>query len=82
MDAGIVTAIITGILSLTGVIVTNMMSNSKMQNQMEVSIKLTDSKLTALKESVDKHNNFAMKIPVIENDIKNLKDEIAEIKKK
>lgn len=82
MDAGIVTAIITGVLSLTGVVVTNMMSNNNMQKKMEISLAVTDTKIQGLKESVDKHNSFATKIPVLENEIANLKADIAQLKSK
>jgi len=82
MDAGIITAIITGVLSLIGVIVTNMMSNDKMQSQMKIAQAITDTKLDNLTSAVNKHNSFATKIPVLENEISNLKNEVAELKKK
>lgn len=81
MDAGIVTAIITGILSLVGVIVTNMMSNNKMQSQMQIAQAITDTKITQLTDAVNKHNSFATKIPVLENEIQNLKNDISALKK-
>ena len=80
MDS-IIVAIITGVLSLLGVIVTNMSSNRKIENQLEVHQAVTDTKLETLTEEVRKHNNFASRIPVIEKDIEYLKVEVADLKK-
>lgn len=81
MDVGIITAIITGVLSLVGVVVTNMMSNNKMQSQMQIAQAVTDTKIDALTSEVQKHNSFATKIPVLENEIKNIKADIDKLKK-
>ena len=80
MDS-IIVAIITGVLSLLGVIVTNISSNRKIENQLEVHQAVTDTKLETLTEEVRKHNNFASRIPVIEKDIEYLKVEVADLKK-
>ena len=77
----IVVAIITGVLSLVGVIITNVSSNRKIENQLEVHQAVTETKLESLTDEVRKHNNFASRIPVIEKDIEYLKDEVAELKK-
>lgn len=55
----IVAAIITGIVTLTGVLI----ANSKSQA-------VTDVKIEELTREVRKHNSFAEKIPVIEEQIK------------
>jgi len=68
----IITAIITGGLSLIGVIVSNVVSNRRVEMQLQTAQAVTDTKLEALTEEVKKHNNFASRIPVIENNIENL----------
>lgn len=55
----IVAAIITGIVTLAGVLI----ANSKSQA-------ITDVKIEELTREVRKHNSFAEKIPVIEEQIK------------
>lgn len=55
----IVAAIITGIVTLAGVLI----ANSKSQA-------VTDVKIEELTQEVRKHNSFAEKIPVIEEQIK------------
>ena len=73
MDAGIVSALITGGLALTGVIISNVMSNSKIQHTLDKSQAVTETKLENLKEElgdlkneVSKHNKFGERIPTIE----------------
>lgn len=58
MDAGIIISIITGALSLTGVILTNMNSNRKIEQQLQISMAVTDTKLEALTKQVEKHNQI------------------------
>ena len=69
MDA-IIVALITGGLSLVGVLVSNFMSSNaigtKLTHQLEVSQAVTNEKIDNLRKEVTKHNNFAERIPVIE----------------
>ena len=58
MDA-IIAALVSGIVTLTGVLI----ANSKSQA-------VTDIKIEELTREVRKHNSFAEKIPVIEEQIK------------
>ena len=74
-------SIITGALTLAGVIITNIGSNRKMQQQLEVHQAVTETKLENLTAEVRKHNDFAVKIPVLEQRITNCEDEIKEIKR-
>lgn len=83
--SAIIVAIITGGLSLVGVIITNASSNRQIENQLVTAQKITDVKIDQLTQEVRKHNTFAEKIPIIENrldraeqDIKDLKGEIHE----
>lgn len=81
MDSSITVSIITGVLTLIGVIITNSESNRKIEHKLEVSQAVTDTKLENLTQEVRKQTDFAMKIPVLEqrvitceNDIKTLKE--------
>lgn len=78
----VIVAFITGGLSLIGVIITNVTSNRKIEHQLEVHQAVTETKLESLTEEVRKHNNFASRIPVIENDVAYLKHEVESIQKK
>ena len=56
MDSAIWVSIISGVLTLTGVILTNMNSNRKIEQQLEVSMAVTNTKLEDLTKQVEKHN--------------------------
>jgi hypothetical protein len=62
----IVTAIITGGLSLLGVIITNISSNKKIEMQLMNAQAVTDVKLEQLTDEVRKHNSFADRITTLE----------------
>lgn len=76
----IIVAIITGCLSLIGVMITNSNSNKSIENKLAISQAVTDTKLDNLTEEVRKHNNFAMDIPVIKADINRLKTDVERLK--
>lgn len=62
----IITAIITGGLSLLGVIITNISSNKKIEMQLMNAQAVTDVKLEQLTDEVRKHNSFADRITTLE----------------
>lgn len=72
----IISALVTGLLSLAGVIISNVISNRKVESKLETAQAVTDTKIDELTREVREHNNFAMRMPVVENDIKHIKDEI------
>lgn len=69
---GIIAAAVTGGLALIGVIISNIMSNRKIEIQLDKQQAITDTKLEALTEEVKKHNNFAQRMPVVEEQIKDM----------
>lgn len=62
----IITAIITGGLSLVGVIITNVSSSKKIEAQLMTAQAVTDTKIETLTEEVRKHNTFADRITALE----------------
>lgn len=68
---GLAGSVIVGILTLLGVL----FSNSKAQA-------VTETKLEELTREVRKHNNFAERIPVIEERLKMMDKRLNEIEKK
>ena len=71
MGESIIVAIITGVLTLIGVLI----SNSKSQA-------VTDTKLEELTREVREHNNFARRMPVIEEQIKVINHRISDLEGK
>ena len=79
MDSNIIVAIIMGGLSLMGVIVTNSASNRKVEHKIETAQAVTDTKLEELTREVRTHNNFAQRVPVLEEQVKVVNHRIADL---
>ena len=78
MEALIV-ALITGVLSLAGVIISNAVSNGKVEASLEKAQAVTDTKLEELTREVREHNNFAQRMPVVEEQIKVINHRISDL---
>ena len=70
MSEAIIVALITGGLSLAGVVITCLATAKKNETSMKVSQAVTDTKIDELTREVRLHNGFAEKIPVIQEQIK------------
>ena len=75
----IITALITGGLSLAGVIITNITSNKQIEKKLEIAQAVTDCKIEELTREVREHNNFARRMPVVEEQIKVINHRIKDI---
>lgn len=67
---GIIAAIITGVLSLIGVVISNLAAKAKMSKELEKAQAVTDTKIEELTREVREHNNFAKRVPVLEEKAK------------
>lgn len=76
----IISALIAGGLALVGVVITNLSSNKQIEAKIVTAQAVTDTKLDALTEEVKRHNDFASRIPVIENRVTVLEKEVEAIK--
>jgi fructose-1-phosphate kinase PfkB-like protein len=72
----IIVALITGGLSLVGVVISNMSSNRKVEASLKTAQAVTDTKIEELTREVREHNNFARRMPVVENEIKHIKTSV------
>ena len=70
MSEAIVVALITGGLSLAGVVVTCLATARKSEKAQAVAQAVTDTKIEELTREVRTHNNFAQRMPVVEHEIK------------
>ena len=66
----IIVAAITGGLALIGVVISNIFAASRTQTQISTAQAVTDTKLEELTREVREHNNFAKRVPVLEEQIK------------
>ena len=70
MSDAIVVALITGGLSLAGVVVTCLATARKSEKSMAVAQAVTDTKIQELTREVRSHNHFAQRLPVVEHEVK------------
>ena len=69
---GIIAAAVTGGLALIGVIITVAAGQRKTEQTVRIAQAVTDTKIEELTREVREHNNFARRLPVVENDIKTI----------
>ena len=69
MTESIIIALITGSITLVGVLI----ANSKSQA-------VTETKLEELTREVREHNNFAKRMPVVESKLERLTDDVEELR--
>lgn len=69
MSEAVIVALITGLLSLAGVYLSNRKSASEVDARLSQQQAVMDERLSALTREVREHNEFARRIPVIEEKI-------------
>ena len=79
MSDAIMAAVITGLLSLGGVILSNLLAARKNEEAIRTAQAVTDTKLDELTREVREHNHFARRMPVVEEQIKGLNHRLADL---
>lgn len=79
MTESILVALITGSLSLLGVIISSRSSSKKTDQRIQTSMAVTDTKLEELTREVRAHNHFAQRMPVVEEQIKVINHRIGDL---
>ena len=86
MSDAVLVAVISGVCSMIVGIVSAVISakatGNDVQKKMEIEQAVTNTKLDELTREVRKHNNFAERIPVIEEQIKVANHRIQDLEKK
>lgn len=75
----IIVAIITGGLSLAGVVISSIASTRRMDSNLKTSQAVTETKIDELTREVREHNNFARRMPVVEEQIKVINHRVADL---
>lgn len=81
MIESILVALITGGLSLIGVGLSVFASSRKTQAEFDKSQAVMNERISELTREVREHNNFAMRMPVVENQIQNLDSRVSIIER-
>jgi len=79
MSEAIVVALVSGGLSLIGVVITGMITARKNETVLRVSQAVTDTKIEELTREVRTHNGFAQRLPVVEEQIKVINHRIGDL---
>ena len=81
----ILVAVISGLFSLGVSLVANSSSNKKLVNDLKLEVTknqaVTDTKIEELTREVREHNNFAKRMPVVENEIVHIEEKMKELHK-
>ena len=72
MTEAVIVALITGGLSLVGVVITSLVTSKKQEQAAAVAQAVMDTKIDELTREVREHNNFAQKMPVMQQGLKDL----------
>lgn len=84
MSEALITAMITGGLSLIGVVITCVISNktttNKVTQELKVHQAVTDTKLEALRTEVNKHNNVIERTFRLEGQMEEVQHDIRDLK--
>ena len=81
MNEAILVALITGGLSLVGVVVTCLATARKSEKAAAVAQAVTDTKIQELTREVRLHNGFAQRLPVVEEQIKVINHRLTDLER-
>ena len=72
MSEAVVVALITGGMSLLGVVITCLATARKTEKSQAIAQAVTDTKIQELTREVRSHNHFAQRLPVVECQIQTI----------
>lgn len=70
MEPSIIVSLITGAVTIATVIINTRASNRELTHKLETQQAVTETKIDGLTSEVREHNNFARRMPVVEEQIK------------
>nr|DAI08064.1 MAG TPA: hypothetical protein [Caudoviricetes sp.] len=81
MTEAIVVALITGGLALAGTVISVLASFRKTEQSIQSKQAVTEERITELTREVREHNNFAKRMPVVEEQVKVINHRIKDLEK-
>ncbi len=82
MTEAIIVALISGAVTLVGIVISTVATNKKTENTINVKQAVTDTKIDELTREVREHNGFARRMPVVEEQIKVINHRIEDLERK
>lgn len=78
-------SVLASLIALVGVIITTRKANEKVIQQFKAEVAVhqavTNEKIAELTREVRKHNNFAERMPVVENEIEHMHQDVRRLQK-
>lgn len=81
MDSSIIVSIVSAAATITGVIISTRASNREIQHKLETHQAVIDTKIDNLTAAVNKHNHFAERMPVVEEQIKGINHRLDDLER-
>lgn len=78
----IISALVAGGLALIGTVLTVNSGQKKTEQKLQTAQAVTDCKIDELTREVRLHNNFAQRVPVVEEQIKVINHRVADLEEK
>lgn len=82
MTESIIVALITAGCTLAGVILSNAATSNRMQAEITKNQAVMEERIVNLTEEVRRHNNFAQRMPVLEEQMKVANHRISDLERK
>lgn len=79
MSEALAGSLITAVASLLGIMISSLITSKKQEAALRTAQAVTDTKITELTREVREHNNFARRMPVVEEKILNLERRLERI---
>ena len=79
LGESIAVALISGGLSLAGVVITCLVTARKNENTMRIAQAVTDTKIEELTREVREHNHFARRVPILEEQMSQVWADVREL---
>ena len=79
LSEAIIVALITGGLALLGTVITGNRTARELDHKLDKKQAVTDTKIEELTRAVREHNNFAKRMPVVEEQIKVINHRIEDL---
>lgn len=81
MDSSILIAIISAAATIGGVIITTKANGREISHKLETHQAVIDTKIDNLAAAVNKHNHFAERMPVVEEQIKVINRRLSDLER-
>ena len=81
MSTEIIISIVSGIVAIVTVIINTKASNKEMTHKLETTQAVTETKLDNLIAEVREHNNYARRMPVVEEQIKVINHRLSDLER-